>query len=260
MVSTRSACRRYAAVPRTSSIGLAAAATCSGSLALAERRRHEPGHGARRAERGAELAALAVGHERQRDDRDHHRVPRPDLHERLRSPAGRLAPRRSARPARARSASARGGTRASGSDASRARLRARPRRPRRAAAATRRRPAKRCRGCRRSCRGCGSAATRPCATPPRAPEGASASAGCIASAYVSPAPSLSVPFSRTQPRSSGTSLRFSSTWGRRRSKFNSTMTSVPPAIGWASGRSDLRRSASSSERGVRTSTAPRVVR
>ncbi len=89
---------------------------------------------------------------------------------------------------------------------------------------------------------------------------ASASAGSasaisprIASAYVSPAPSLTVPFSRDQLRSSPTSLRFSTSSGRNRSKFSPTMRSVPPWIGTASGWSALSRSASSSERGVRTS-------
>ena len=53
--------------------------------------------------------------------------------------------------------------------APRGRSRCPPRRPRRAAAAARRRPATPCRGCPRSCRGCGSAASRPCATPRRAP-------------------------------------------------------------------------------------------
>ena len=48
-----------------------------------------------------------------------------------------------------------------------------------------------------------------------------------------PTPSRSVPFSRDQPRSSGTSFRFRSTSGRRRSKFSSTITSVPPWIGTA---------------------------
>src|SRR3954471_3474402 len=64
---------------------------------------------------------------------------------------------------------------------------------------------------------------------------------------------------RDQPRRSATSFRFSRAGGRERSKFSSTMTSVPPWIGTASGTSAFSRSASSSERGVRTSTARRVV-
>src|SRR4029453_17367993 len=48
--------------------------------------------------------------------------------------------------------------------------------------------------------------------------------------------------------------------GRSRSKLSATMTSVPPAIGTASGRSAFSRSASSSECGLRTSTASSVVR
>src|SRR5436190_12245191 len=67
------------------------------------------------------------------------------------------------------------------------------------------------------------------------------------------------PSSFDQPRNSATSFRFSSAGGRARSKFSSTMTSVPPWIGTASGTSALSRSASSSERGVSTSTARRVV-
>src|SRR3954453_18206903 len=91
---------------------------------------------------------------------------------------------------------------------------------------------------------------------------ASASAGsgaCIASVYVSPAPSVILPFARDHPRRSATSLRFSNAAGRARSKLSSTMTSVPPWIGTAPGTSVFSRSASSSVRGVRTSTARRVV-
>src|SRR4051812_25283266 len=64
----------------------------------------------------------------------------------------------------------------------------------------------------------------------------------------------SAPLSRLQPFSSGTSFRFKIARGRRRSKFSSTMTSVPPSIGSASGRSALSCSASSSDRGASTST------
>src|SRR5829696_9335193 len=62
------------------------------------------------------------------------------------------------------------------------------------------------------------------------------------------------PFSRDHPFSSGTSARLRIVSGRVRSKFSSTSRSVPPAIGRASGRSAFSRSASSSVRGVRTST------
>ena len=133
---------------------------------------------------------------------------------------------------------------------------ARPRRPRRAAAAARPRRARPCRGCRRSCRGCGSAASRPCARPRPAPAGARRARPSIASAYVSPAPSRSVPFSRDQPRSSATSFRLRIVSGRARSKLSATMTSVPPWMGTASGRSAFSASASSSDRGVRMSTDP----
>ena len=59
-------------------------------VALLERSRHEPGHGPCRAEGGANLAAFLVDRERERDDRDHHRVARADLHERLPGPVGRM--------------------------------------------------------------------------------------------------------------------------------------------------------------------------
>ena len=63
-------------------------ATCSGKpSASSSGARDEPCRRRRRAEGGAKLAALAVGDERERADGDHHRVARPDLHERLRLPA-----------------------------------------------------------------------------------------------------------------------------------------------------------------------------
>ena len=106
---------------------------------------------------------------------------------------------------------------------------ARPRRPRRAAAAARRRRARPCRGCRRSCRGCGSAG-EPTVREASASAGrSSASSPTIASAYVSPAPSRSVPFSRDQPRSSPTSFRLRIASGRARSKLSATMT-IRPAL------------------------------
>ena len=81
-------------MPRTSSIGLAAATTRSAKLSAsssgAVTRPHDR---PRRPERRAQLAALAVGRERQRADRDHHRVARPDLHERLRRARGPHADR-----------------------------------------------------------------------------------------------------------------------------------------------------------------------
>src|SRR3954469_10745657 len=67
------------------------------------------------------------------------------------------------------------------------------------------------------------------------------------------------PPARDQPRSSATSFRFSSASGRARSKLSSTMTSVPPWIGTASGRSAFRRRASSSDRGVRTSMSGKCI-
>ena len=71
---------------------------------------------------------------------------------------------------------------------------------------------------------------------------------------MSPEPSRSAPFCRVKPRSSATSFRLSRHAGRPRSKLSATITSVPPWIGQASRCSAFRRSASSSVRGVRTST------
>ncbi len=56
---------------------------------LVERGADERRHGSGGAERDADLAAFTVDRERDRGDRDDHRVPRSDLHERLPS-AGRL--------------------------------------------------------------------------------------------------------------------------------------------------------------------------
>src|SRR3954454_4314600 len=53
------------------------------AVGVSERRRDEP-HGRRGgAERGSQLATVAVDLEGERADGDHHRVPRADLHERL---------------------------------------------------------------------------------------------------------------------------------------------------------------------------------
>src|SRR4029077_1348908 len=87
---------------------------------------------------------------------------------------------------------------------------------------------------------------------------ASASRGSIASAEVRAAPSQTLPSSRAHPRSSPTSLRLRRTAGRARSKLSSTMTSVPPWIGTASRRSAFRRSASSRLRGVSTATGAKL--
>src|SRR5205085_4139118 len=73
-------------------------------------------------------------------------------------------------------------------------------------------------------------------------------------------PSQIVPFRRDQPRSSSTSFRLRRAEGRARSKLSSTITSVPPWIGTTSGRSAFRRSASSSVRGVSTSTGEKRTR
>ena len=54
---------------------------------LRESRGDEPRHGPGRPERRPNLIALSIDRQRQRDDGDHHRVPRPDLHERLRPAA-----------------------------------------------------------------------------------------------------------------------------------------------------------------------------
>ena len=137
---------------------------------LLERTGDEPGDGTARPERRPDLAAPAVGDEGERGDRDHHRVPRPDLHERLRSARRRDAHRDDQLVRRGRVPLRSDEERAEGQGpAHRAGWPARPRRPRRAAAAARRRRARPFRGSRRSSRGCGSAASRPCARPRRAP-------------------------------------------------------------------------------------------
>ena len=72
-------------MPRTSSIGLAASATRSGKVGrLVERAGDEAGDGACGTERRPHLRPLAVGDDRERADGDDHCVPRADLHERLR--------------------------------------------------------------------------------------------------------------------------------------------------------------------------------
>ena len=137
-VSTRSAWRRYAAVPRTSSIGDAASATRSGNESASSsgaRTRPTTGPAEPYAARSSPF-----GPQRERADGDHHRVPRADLHERLGAAGARRARRRSARRARARSASGRRRTPRAAAAARRGRSRPRPRRRRRAAAGSRRPP------------------------------------------------------------------------------------------------------------------------
>ena len=86
---------------------------------------------------------------------------------------------------------------------------------RRAAAAARRRRATPCRGCRRSCRGCGSAASRRCATPRRAPAARRASSAHRLGVGERRRRAAASPFSRAQPFSSATSFRLSSASGPR---------------------------------------------
>ena len=102
-----------------------------------------------------------------RADRDHHRVARADLRELLRPVGRRACGTRAISSSRLERVALRAG------DEVRRRRRGACRATdasstsrvgTRAAAAARRRPARRCRGCRRPCRGCGSAASRPCAT------------------------------------------------------------------------------------------------
>ena len=77
-------------VPRTSSIGLAAAATRSGKpSSSASGACDESSHRPCGPERGANLVVIAVDGQRQRDDRDHHRVARAHFHERLWPSRGR---------------------------------------------------------------------------------------------------------------------------------------------------------------------------
>src|SRR6266542_6853879 len=71
---------------------------------------------------------------------------------------------------------------------------------------------------------------------------------------VTPAPRTTDPFSLRHRCSSGTREMSTMASGRCRSKFSSTMTSVPPAMGSASGCRVLTSSASSSVRDRKTST------
>src|SRR2546425_12926020 len=68
-----------------------------------------------------------------------------------------------------------------------------------------------------------------------------------------------LPFSSRQVLSSATRLRSTIAGGRTRPKFSSTMRSVPPLRGTASGCSALIVSASSSEWGSSTSMAVRLL-
>src|SRR2546428_13697866 len=68
-----------------------------------------------------------------------------------------------------------------------------------------------------------------------------------------------LPFSSRQVLSSATRLRSTIAGGRTRPKFSSTMRSVPPLRGTASGCSALIASASSSEWGSSTSMAVRLL-
>ena len=201
--------------------GSHAATTRSGNATTPPRSATRPGPatGAGRAERRA--AARRARDRRdhgERADRDHHRVSRPDLHERLRR-AGR---RRRAPPTISSSAASAfrfGPTRNSSqrhASARPARSRPPPTRPRRAAAAARRPPARRCRGCRRASRGCGSAASRPCATPRRAPAGAPTSGAShrlgVGQAGAEPQRAVLAATSRAAP---ATPFRFESAVGPR---------------------------------------------
>ena len=190
-----------------------------------------------RAERGAQLPPLAIDHDRERADGDDHRVPRADLHERLRLPARRDdARRRSARPPRARCASRRRGTRRAGRAACRATLAsstsASLHQQRRERIAGRRRraevPADRARGC-------GSAASRPCATPRRAPA-APRRARRHRLRVRQPGAEPQRPVLARPAAELGDLVEVED---RRRacarSKLSATMTSVPPWIGTASG-------------------------
>ena len=73
----------------------------------------------------------------------------------------------------------------------------------------------------------------------------SASGAVIASVYVSAAPRRSRSPSSDHPRSSSSSARLTIAGGREWAKLSSTITSVPPWMKRASGRSALSASASS---------------
>src|SRR5499433_2264521 len=73
--------------------------------------------------------------------------------------------------------------------------------------------------------------------------------------YVTPAPTRSQPSTWAHSERSGTLVRSSNASGRRRSKLSSTMTSVPPRMGRASGRSAFMARASCHVVGCRKSTS-----
>ena len=162
----------------------------------------EPMHGATPRARGRRASASE-------HDGDHHRVARPDLHERLRAAGAARMPDRDDELVRRERVALRPEQEVADAAACacrRAATRARPRRPRRAAAAARRRRARRCRGCRRSCRGCGSAASRRCAHASRERRAAGrASSRDQPRVGAGRRRAGRAPSSRAQPRSSGTS-------------------------------------------------------
>ena len=200
--------------------------------------------------RAGRLRAAASSWRQTPGDGDHHRVARPDLRER----AGRVDAlpldaddqlvRRERRPLRAgeelvpRAPTARRPREATTTS----------RRTRRARGCCRPR-ARPWRGCRRSSRGSGSAASRPSATPRRAGGTPRAPSRCART---------------SRPRRAGRGRRRRSTSSARRPatgraapaaragpKLTATIRSVPPATGTASGCAAFSASASSSERGTK---------
>ena len=213
------------------------------------------GVGAGRPDAGADRPRLADGGEAERGHRDHHRVAGADLAELLgaRCGAGTQTAVISSSGARRRAASRRCRTRATGTAAHA--LGRTPARPPRPAASSG--------GCASPA---GDAAPR---LPPTVPRLRICGDPTVREAIASPGSSVAelvddprVGDPGAQPdlavravpgRSSGTRVRSSSTGGRRRSKLSSTITSVPPMIGTASGCSARAARASPSDDGERNS-------
>ena len=83
--------------------------------------------------------------------------------------------------------------------------------------------------------------------------GSASPSSAIARVYVTPAPTRSTPSSRPCCGSSSTRVRSRIASGRARPKFSSTITSVPPHSGIASGCAALASSASSQVAGCSSS-------
>ena len=126
----------------------------------------------------------------------------------------------------------------------------------RRAAAARRRRATRWRGCRRPCRGCGSAASRPCGWRSRGPGSRSPSSAMMPRVGDAGADRAAARPRGAQLGQLGHAREVEHRRrGRARSKLSSTIRSVPPASAAASGCAARSSSASASVPGCRISTS-----